>query len=364
MSVLLCSDSKLKVEATKQFFASQQISVTIETFNCGDCGLPNQPICNYNTNGLCFAKERMNFCRKHKNFDEYDYVVSIENVVDTSFEKDHAFALIYSRGNFGNGVSTGAQIPDPFMKKLKAQPDVVYANDRQGYSNHLMKGYDKEIGTLINEFDPDINPKNWIKSMGCAFDRVEQIIEALTKAFALFKEMYESKQELSLSFTKYPDFPKPGVLFEDMFPLFSDRNKLYMLVKNMAQTYAFDRIECVVGLESRGFVLGAVLAYELNTSFVPIRKAGKLPGEVIQVSYKKEYGSDTCEIAKNSIVKGTRVLIIDDLIATGGSMRAACDLVEKCGGVIVDCCILKNVPSLKDKCDTTMTGQQYTVLFQ
>ena len=131
-----------------------------------------------------------------------------------------------------------------------------------------------------------------------------------------------------------PDFPKKGIVFKDITPVLSDINTLRTSVKEMAAPFVDHEIDIVVGIESRGFIFGAPIADVLNCSFVPVRKPGKLPWRTKTVSYELEYGTDTLEIHEDAIQTGQNVLIVDDLLATGGTAEAACKLVEKVGGNI------------------------------
>jgi adenine phosphoribosyltransferase len=142
-----------------------------------------------------------------------------------------------------------------------------------------------------------------------------------------------------------------------------DAGMLKDLIKLIASQYKYENITHIVGLESRGFILGMPLAYKLNVGFIPVRKAGKLPGEVIGISYGTEYSQDKCEMPKDSDGSKKRVLLIDDLIATGGSMKAALTLCQQNGYEIVDCCVVTEVATLRDKCQAQM-DHSYTVLFQ
>jgi adenine phosphoribosyltransferase len=132
-----------------------------------------------------------------------------------------------------------------------------------------------------------------------------------------------------------PDFPKPGIVFKDITPLLGNIDALRQSVKLLADPYRNSGVEIVTGVESRGFIFGALLADELNVGFVPIRKPNKLPAETISESYELEYGTDTIEIHSDAIAEGQKVLMVDDLIATGGTIEAACKLVGKLGGDIV-----------------------------
>jgi adenine phosphoribosyltransferase len=137
-----------------------------------------------------------------------------------------------------------------------------------------------------------------------------------------------------------PDFPKPGIVFKDITPLLLDPPAMGHAIDELA-TYARTRqVELVVAAESRGFILGAALARELGVGFVPARKPGKLPHETVGVEYMLEYGVDALELHADALAHGTRVLVHDDLIATGGTARAVCDLVEKLGGHVAGCAFL------------------------
>ena len=144
-----------------------------------------------------------------------------------------------------------------------------------------------------------------------------------------------------------PDFPKPGIIFRDITTLLNDpegRNKVIEILYNR---YKDKNIDAVAGIESRGFIIGSILADKLGVCFVPIRKKGKLPYEVVSEEYDLEYGKDSIEVHKDAISFGQKVLIVDDLIATGGTAVAACNLIEKLGGEIVECTFVIGLPDLK-----------------
>lgn len=146
-----------------------------------------------------------------------------------------------------------------------------------------------------------------------------------------------------------PNFPKPGIMFRDVTTLFQDAEGFKKTIEIMARHYRNEQIDVVVGIESRGFILGAPLAVELNAGFVPVRKPGKLPGDKVGVEYDLEYGTDRLEIHTNALKKGQRVLLVDDLIATGGTMAAACHLVEQLGGVVAGLGFLVELVDLKGR---------------
>jgi adenine phosphoribosyltransferase len=135
-----------------------------------------------------------------------------------------------------------------------------------------------------------------------------------------------------------PDFPKKGILFYDITPVLQDPQAMKQVLEEMAAPYQKQKIDFVAGIESRGFIFGSLLAEKLNTGFVPIRKQGKLPHETMKQEYELEYGTACIEIHKDAFGKGNRVLIADDLLATGGTARAAAFLVEKLGATVVGIC--------------------------
>lgn len=131
-----------------------------------------------------------------------------------------------------------------------------------------------------------------------------------------------------------PDFPKPGILFYDITTLLRDAEGFRLAIDSLEAPYRQAGIDLVVGIESRGFILGAAVADRLGAGFVPVRKVGKLPSQTLRVTYDLEYGTDSLEMHHDAIVAGQRVLIVDDLLATGGTARATVDLVKKTGGVV------------------------------
>lgn len=137
-----------------------------------------------------------------------------------------------------------------------------------------------------------------------------------------------------------PDFPKKGILFKDITPLLASPAGLSLAVEFMTQPFRDKHIDIVVGAESRGFIFGTAVARNLSAGFVPIRKPGKLPSEKLSLTYDLEYGTDTVEIHADAIKPRQRVLLLDDLLATGGTMQACCELVERLGGTIVGVAVL------------------------
>ena len=146
-----------------------------------------------------------------------------------------------------------------------------------------------------------------------------------------------------------PDFPKQGILFKDITPVLSDIDTLRASIKEIAAPFMDLEIDVVVGIESRGFIFGAPIADVLNCSFVPVRKPGKLPWKTESVSYELEYGTDALEIHEDAITEGQNVLIVDDLLATGGTAEATCKLVSKLGGNIKGLSVLIELEDLNGR---------------
>ena len=148
-----------------------------------------------------------------------------------------------------------------------------------------------------------------------------------------------------------PDWPQPGVQFRDITPVLQDRRALRTLIDLLVQRYIDARIDTVAGLDARGFIIGPILAYELSLGFVPIRKKGKLPFRTLSQSYELEYGSATVEIHEDACKPGERVVLVDDLIATGGTMMAGKMLLERLGAVVVEGAAIIDLPEL---CGSTL----------
>jgi len=146
-----------------------------------------------------------------------------------------------------------------------------------------------------------------------------------------------------------PDFPKKGIIFKDITPLLADPAGLSMAVELLTQPYRAAHIDIVVGAESRGFIFATAVARNLSAGFVPIRKPGKLPYQRRSHTYELEYGTDTLEIHTDAIHPGRRVLLVDDLLATGGTMKACCELVKSCGGHIVGVAVLIELGFLRGR---------------
>jgi adenine phosphoribosyltransferase len=155
--------------------------------------------------------------------------------------------------------------------------------------------------------------------------------------------------DLKAKIREVPNFPKPGILFYDVTTLLRDAQAFSRVISRLSEFYRGEGIEKVVGIESRGFILGAPLALQLGVGFVPVRKPGKLPAEVYEKTYDLEYGSSSLAIHKDAIDRGERVLIVDDLLATGGTMAATVHLVGELGGVVVGVAVLIELVDLRGR---------------
>ena len=159
-----------------------------------------------------------------------------------------------------------------------------------------------------------------------------------------------------------PDFPKPGIIFKDITPLLKNPAGLAMAVELMASPFRGKGVQVVCGAESRGFIFGTAIAQALSAGFVPIRKPHKLPAEHLAVTYELEYGRDSLEVHRDAIAAGQKVLMVDDLLATGGTMKACCDLIDRMGGSIVGVTVLIELAFLKGRTRLTPHDNVHAVL--
>lgn len=159
-----------------------------------------------------------------------------------------------------------------------------------------------------------------------------------------------------------PHYPKQGVMFRDITTLLKDPVGFRVTINEMVNRYTAQKIDRVAGIEARGFIVGAALAYQLGVGFVPIRKKGKLPAETVGHDYDLEYGTDRIEMHADAVSQGERVLLVDDLIATGGTAEAACKLIEGMGGKVVECCFVIDLPDLGGRARLEKHGQKVFAL--
>jgi adenine phosphoribosyltransferase len=168
-------------------------------------------------------------------------------------------------------------------------------------------------------------------------------------------------EELKSIIRDIPDFPKKGIIFKDITTLLADAASYQKMIDLMSHRYIGKKIDKVVGVEARGFVIGAALAYKLGAGVVLVRKPGKLPGDTFKKSYELEYGTDTLEIHTDSIKKGEKILIADDLLATGGTISAVVDMVNNMQGDIVECCFMAELEFLHGR-DRLPSGKVFSLI--
>jgi len=159
-----------------------------------------------------------------------------------------------------------------------------------------------------------------------------------------------------------PDYPKPGIMFRDITTLLGNPRAFRSAVDELVQPYAGVRIDKVSGIEARGFILGGAVAHQLSTGFVPVRKKGKLPWKTMGEDYALEYGTDRVEIHEDAVAKGENVIVVDDLIATGGTAFAAIKLLERAGAKVVGCCFVIDLPDLCGADRIRALGKEVTTL--
>ncbi len=168
-------------------------------------------------------------------------------------------------------------------------------------------------------------------------------------------------EELKQHIRDIPDFPKKGIVFKDITTLLADAKSFHRMVDLLAHRYIGEKIDQIVGIEARGFILGAALAYKLGTGITLVRKPGKLPYQTCSVTYELEYGHDSLEIHEDAFQQGDRVIIADDLLATGGTMAAVVDLVEKIGAEIHECAFMAELEFLDGR-SKLPEGKVYSLL--
>jgi adenine phosphoribosyltransferase len=268
--------------------------------------------------------------------------VSIENYIEQDLIsqkwQDIGLVLLKKRSNQEEMVylTQGVFIPDLVAQVAK---EVSLEVSEEGYSctvGSVIK--DKSEGGLIDAHD-------WQSEAEFGgVSRKELLSDALLKGL-----LQEEIAFLKSQIVSYEGFPKPGICFDDFSPLLNNSKAFSLCIDLLYLHYKDKNIEAVVGLESRGFILGAALAYRLGVGFVTVRKPGKLPGPIHSVTYEKEYGVDTLAISAKGIEKDLRILIVDDLIATGGTAKAAIELIRLAGGNPVEFVSLLEVKSLEGR---------------
>src|SRR3982750_4956821 len=168
--------------------------------------------------------------------------------------------------------------------------------------------------------------------------------------------------DLKSAIRSIPDYPKPGIVFRDITTLLGDARAFRRSVDELVHPFAGGRVDKVAGIEARGFILGGAVAHQLSTGFVPIRKKGKLPWKTMGEDYALEYGTDRVEIHEDAVRKGENVIVVDDLIATGGTAFAGIKLLERAGAKVVGCCFVIDLPELGGADKIRALGKEVTTL--
>ncbi|MGZ6254930.1 MAG: adenine phosphoribosyltransferase [Candidatus Chromulinivorax sp.] len=335
--VAIGSKSIQKIEAVQKAFEQKfQDDICLFFSHATISGVPEQPI------GFDIALQgaRNRIDSLPKDLQELDYCIGIENYIEqskiTGSWYDKALVLVQELSQETMLTTQPVFIPDQYIQLAQSMSKKF---DSTGFST--------TVGVAIARsfVDRFIDPANWhIEKEFGGVSRQELLEDALCKILHA-----QELQSLKKLVAFYPDFPKKGITFANFLPIVQDGNSFSTLIDLLAERYADKNIDAIAGLESRGFILAAALATKLGLPFIAIRKPGKLPGAVHAVTYQKEYGFDTLVIAQDSIKKDQRVLIIDDLIATGGSARAAIKLVELAGGKPIEFVSILKIAELEEQ---------------
>ena len=166
----------------------------------------------------------------------------------------------------------------------------------------------------------------------------------------------ELENDLKAAIRSIPDYPKPGIVFRDITTLLGDARAFRRAVDELVQPWAGSKIDKVAGIEARGFILGGAVAHQLSAGFIPIRKKGKLPHKRVSIAYSLEYGLDEMEMHEDAVAKGDRVILVDDLIATGGTAEGAVKLLRQMGGQVVAACFVIDLPDLGGRAKLEQLG--------
>jgi adenine phosphoribosyltransferase len=182
----------------------------------------------------------------------------------------------------------------------------------------------------------------------------------MAASFSRSLKMASLSDDIQASIRDIPDFPKPGILFKDITPVLADPGLMKRIIDHLTERYAGQNIDAVVGMESRGFIFGTPLAIALGAAFVPARKPGKLPYDTVSFSYQLEYGSNTLEMHTDAVKHGDRVLVVDDLLATGGTANATIKLIESLGATVVEAAFVIELGFLKGT--EAVTSSTYSLI--
>jgi adenine phosphoribosyltransferase len=196
---------------------------------------------------------------------------------------------------------------------------------------------------------PETNIRDKAKQIDCKARYLHEIRSQYCSSRNRFSLQGHPMQELAALIRAVPDFPRPGVMFRDVTPLLADAAGFARCIELLAEPWLGSNVQAVCGIEARGFIFGAALAQKLHAGFVPLRKPGKLPPPVVSVEYQLEYGSDALQAQRGAIAPGERVLLVDDVLATGGTLLAARELVTRLGGELVGASVVIELSALQGR---------------
>lgn len=323
LKILLASTNAIKRDAITTYFKNHypHVKTVITCVNCDGCKLPPQPIdC-----GMHCAMHRIKYATKNTSI-PHDMVIAIESdlqkINNTFYDRSHV--RIEMDDIVGYGVSKSIYCPID-VKDMESQPQIMFTN--------IIRGYQIIGGEFVNK-KMGFDAKNWMKHTAM-IDRIDQIIDSIGKAMDDLINNVNSCYDIMQSYKSYANFPKPDVMFKYFYSLFVQKNSMNNLGRVLQTKYAAYEIDAILPLESRGLVLGAVLADRLQTAMIPMQKPGKIPGESVSMAYTKEYGTDEIQAAVdlfkailNKKKKFYRFMIVDDLVASGGSVECVQKILE------------------------------------
>ncbi|MEM0465550.1 MAG: S-methyl-5'-thioadenosine phosphorylase [Candidatus Pacearchaeota archaeon] len=336
--------------------ATSAVGSLHEEIKPGNLVFPNQFIDFTKSRKNTFYEEKGEF--KHTPMaDPYDFklreiLCSVCESLGFSYNKDKTVITIE-----GPRFSTRAE--SHMFRQLGADiinmstcPEVILANELSIPYQTIAMSTDYDCW---KEDEEPVNFDIIMKRMSENSDKVKQLLLIAIPEIANFyggkikENLSEDLEFIKSKITSIPNWPKPGIIFRDITTLLASPEGISKVIDILYDRYKEKKIDVITGIESRGFIIGALLANRMKLPFVLIRKKGKLPREVIREEYELEYGKDSIEIHKDSIKNGQKVLIIDDLVATGGTSLAACKLVKKLGGEVVECSFVIDLPDLKGR---------------
>lgn len=357
MRIAVTSGSLVKHQAIFQVFGSVSLLPVLADVEEN----PEQPYGTVNRTraSVICAQNRTKKCLNSKTYADCTLIISIENGI---IDRDNVYYDVcdidiydVSRNIFISSSSFKEHILIPINSKYMKN---VFAS---GEKNEL--GYNKTAGSFIaseiSKYDSAIKSNNWMEHFGV--NRVTQIKKTLEWCkFQLDNDMSSIVERMRI----IPNFPSEGVNFQDLFSLFDNVTTMNTIVSSLVDHVSKYNIGKIAGLESRGFIIGILLSYTMQIPFVPVRKAGKLPPPVVREKYEKEYGQDEMEMWEGAIQKGDVVLPVDDILATGGTMKAAINIIEKLGGTVPCFVVLNDVPPLRERAQEKLVDYEPIILLK